>query len=476
MDRQTAKNYFYCNILYRVFDCYMNRTAPYIYVGCLFLFFTSLAWSGEKKPHKTKRSRAPVITDVHHRAPPAVQTAVSAGLHFSRGCLPAAALPLLVERLHLSTDDLAASLSDKQFSSKQTCLHYVAAEVANSGSMLMLALPVSEELFDLAILQTNGLTMQFGAMHASLSASNRAQWTEIRVPAQDWEQALVSEASPVPSHLIWEAAILMREMSKSLGNASNAGFRLVTEPDGETGLEKISALELLDYTDSEKQKILQAVTWLNRDEKAGAYFDENGTDFEKLFWQSPVRFRRLSRGIGKSVTTQKQRVPIKSKKPIKLAKKKKKTNFRIVTIRHHRQHIGVDFAAAMGTPVSAVAEARVAFMGWRGAYGNLVVLDHGGNYYTYYAHLSQFAENLAVGQKLLRGEELGLVGSTGRSTGPHLHFEIRQHGAYIDPLNDGYTLDIWHLQAEELPTLLTTMLRMDLTRDKSLPRVSALEK
>jgi murein DD-endopeptidase MepM/ murein hydrolase activator NlpD len=63
-------------------------------------------------------------------------------------------------------------------------------------------------------------------------------------------------------------------------------------------------------------------------------------------------------------------------------------------------------------------------MGWRGAYGNLVVLDHGGNYYTYYAHLSQFAENLVVGLKLLRGEELGLVGSTGRSTGPHLHLSV----------------------------------------------------
>ena len=448
----------------------MNRAASYLCVVFFLISCASLSWSGQKNPKTPKRSRAPVITEIHHRAPPAVHATESAGLHFSRGCLPVPALPLLVERLKLSTDDLAASLNDKQFSAKQVCLNYVAAEVASMGSMLMIALPVSEELFDLAILHPNGLTMQFGAMHASLSASNRTEWTEFRVPAQDWEQALVSESSAVPAHLIWESAILMREMSKTLSNTSNVGFRLVTEPDLETGSEKISALELIDYTDSQKQKILKAVTWLNRENKAGAYFDENGIDFEKLFWQSPVRFRRLSRGIGKSVTTQKQRVPIK---PIKLAKKKKKTTFRTVTIRHHRQHIGVDFAAAMGTPVSAVAEAQVAFMGSRGAYGNLVVLDHGSHYYTYYAHLSKFADDLAVGQKLLRGEELGLVGSTGRSTGPHLHFEIRQHEAYIDPLTDGYTLDLWHLQGEELPTLLSNMLRLDLTREKAQQKMGA---
>ena len=445
----------------------INRAASYLCVGFLLITSASIAWSGQKKAKSSKRLRAPVITEIHHRAPPAVHATESAGLHFSRGCLPAPALPLLVERLKLSTEDLATSLIDKQFSAKQACLHYVAAETSNAGSMLMIALPVSDELFDLAILHPNGLTMQFGAMHASLSASNRAEWTEIRMPAQDWDQALVSEASPVPSHLIWEAAILMREMTKSLSNASNTGFRLVTEPDLETGSEKISALELIDYTDAQTQKVLNAATWLHRDNKTGAYFDENGIDFEKLFWQSPVRFRRLSRGIGKSVTTQKQRVPIK---PIKLAQKKKKTSFRTVTIRHHRQHIGVDFAAAMGTPVSAVAEARVAFMGWRGAYGNLVVLDHGSHYYTYYAHLSKFADDLAVGQKLLRGEELGLVGSTGRSTGPHLHFEIRQNEAYIDPLTDGYMLNLWYLQGEELPTLLSAMLRLDLTRDKALQK------
>lgn len=445
----------------------MNRAALYLSAVLVFSFSTPSAWGGQKKQVQSKHLRTPSITVIHHRAPPAVHSAASVGMHFSRGCAPAATLLLVADRLHLSSADLADALPGALFTAKFPCVRYVSAEIADVGAMLMIAIPVSEEMFDLAILHPSGLTMQFGALHASLSASIHEKWTDIRLPAQDWEQALTSETSLVPPHLVWESAILMREMNKSLNNSRNTWFRLVMEPDAETGSDKIIGLELLDYSSIEKSQVLNAVTWLNRADTAGAYFDESGIDFEKLFWQSPVRFKRLSRGIGKSVTTQKQRVPVKQ------VKKKKKTSFRTVTIRHHRQHIGVDFAATMGTPVNAVADAQVAFMGWRGAYGNLVVLEHGKNYFTYYAHLSKFAEDLYVGKKLLRGEELGLVGSTGRSTGPHLHFEIRQHDAYIDPLTDGYTLELWSLRADELPALLVTMLRMDLTRDVVIQKNTA---
>jgi hypothetical protein len=91
----------------------INRAASYLCVGFLLITSASIAWSGQKKAKSSKRLRAPVITDVHHRAPPAVHARQNLlGLHFSRGCLPApaAALPVLVERLQLSTEDLATSL------------------------------------------------------------------------------------------------------------------------------------------------------------------------------------------------------------------------------------------------------------------------------------------------------------------------------------------------------------------------------
>jgi murein DD-endopeptidase MepM/ murein hydrolase activator NlpD len=96
-----------------------------------------------------------------------------------------------------------------------------------------------------------------------------------------------------------------------------------------------------------------------------------------------------------------------------------------------RFHHGLDFGAPTGTPVSTVADGVVVRAGDAGGYGLLVVVDHGG-VQTFYAHLSHI--EVVVGQSVGRGELVGLVGSTGRSTGPHLHFEVRLDGVSTDPL------------------------------------------
>lgn len=94
-------------------------------------------------------------------------------------------------------------------------------------------------------------------------------------------------------------------------------------------------------------------------------------------------------------------------------------------------HTGVDISAPSGTPVRATADGVVSFADWQGGYGRLVIVDHGGGIQTYYAHLSR---SLAyVGQSVRRGEEVGLVGSTGRVTAPHLHYEVRIGGAPVNP-------------------------------------------
>jgi murein DD-endopeptidase MepM/ murein hydrolase activator NlpD len=94
-------------------------------------------------------------------------------------------------------------------------------------------------------------------------------------------------------------------------------------------------------------------------------------------------------------------------------------------------HKGVDISAPAGTPVHATAEGVVTFSDWSSGYGRLVIVDHGGGIETYYAHLSRFFAY--AGQGVRRGEVLGAVGSTGRVTAPHLHYEVRIGGAPVNP-------------------------------------------
>ena len=96
-----------------------------------------------------------------------------------------------------------------------------------------------------------------------------------------------------------------------------------------------------------------------------------------------------------------------------------------------KTHKGIDIGASTGTPIYASASGTVTFSGWNGAYGYLIIVSHSNGIQTYYAHCSKILVN--VGQAVSAGEQIGKVGSTGRSTGPHLHFEIRVKGETINP-------------------------------------------
>ena len=94
-------------------------------------------------------------------------------------------------------------------------------------------------------------------------------------------------------------------------------------------------------------------------------------------------------------------------------------------------HKGLDFAGPMGAPIYAAAEGRVSFVGRKSGYGNVVEITHGNGLVTRYAHMSKFSSR--VGQSVGAGDVIGAIGSTGRSTGPHLHFEVRIHGRAVNP-------------------------------------------
>jgi murein DD-endopeptidase MepM/ murein hydrolase activator NlpD len=95
-------------------------------------------------------------------------------------------------------------------------------------------------------------------------------------------------------------------------------------------------------------------------------------------------------------------------------------------------HPGIDIAAGTGTPIKAAAGGLALVAGYSGGYGNLIVIDHGNGIATAYAHQSSLAAS--VGQQVGQGQVIGYVGSTGFSTGPHLHFEVRVNGSPVDPL------------------------------------------
>jgi murein DD-endopeptidase MepM/ murein hydrolase activator NlpD len=150
----------------------------------------------------------------------------------------------------------------------------------------------------------------------------------------------------------------------------------------------------------------QSVWYEDPISKQGGYYSLDGKSLKKAFLKSPLQYSRVSSGFSMRVH------PISGK---------------------FKAHKGVDFAAATGTPIRAVADATVDFAGNGNGYGNMVVLKHWSNYSTAYAHMSRIAPGMRKGSKISQGQVIGYVGSTGWSTGPHLHYEFRVAGVAKDP-------------------------------------------
>lgn len=143
-------------------------------------------------------------------------------------------------------------------------------------------------------------------------------------------------------------------------------------------------------------------------EENGGYFEKSGQSLRRMFLKNPVPFSRITSKFGK--------------------------RFHPV-LKKWAQHNGVDYAAPTGTEIHAIAGGTVTFAGRKGANGNLIALRHPNGMTSYYAHQSRFAKGLKVGDKVRQGQLIGYVGSTGRSTGPHLHLAIRTNKGFIDPLS-----------------------------------------
>jgi len=152
----------------------------------------------------------------------------------------------------------------------------------------------------------------------------------------------------------------------------------------------------------------KAIYFKDKKGRAG-YYDLDGTSLRRMLMKSPLRYRRIS-----SYFTERRFHPI---------------------LKIYRPHHGIDYAAPRGTPVDAAGSGKVIFAGWKRGYGRFIAIKHSNGYSTGYGHLSKIKRGIRRGKRVNQGDVIGYVGSSGISTGPHLHYEVRKNRRLINPLH-----------------------------------------
>ena len=171
---------------------------------------------------------------------------------------------------------------------------------------------------------------------------------------------------------------------------------------------QVGSGNILSARFTNKGKTYTAVRYTNK-QGVTSYYDAKGMSTRKAFIRTPVDFARIS-----------SRFSLGRKHPI---------------LNKIRAHKGVDYAAPRGTPIKATGDGKIIVAGRRGGYGNAIVIQHGSSYRTLYGHMQGFAKGIHAGSIVKQGQIIGYIGTTGLSTGPHLHYEFQINGRHVDPLS-----------------------------------------
>jgi murein DD-endopeptidase MepM/ murein hydrolase activator NlpD len=190
-------------------------------------------------------------------------------------------------------------------------------------------------------------------------------------------------------------------------------YERVVRPDGTARASRVLAVQL------EARGRTQEAYLFRSPDGSEDYYQRDGSSMRRAFLRAPLEFRRISSAFSRS-------------------------RFHPV-LGVNRPHHGIDYAAAPGTPVRAVADGVIARAAWGGGYGNVVDIRHQRGYTTRYAHLRGFARGIRAGARVRQGDVIGYVGSTGLATGPHLHYEFHANGRAVDPNS------IRHISGEPIP-------------------------
>lgn len=184
-------------------------------------------------------------------------------------------------------------------------------------------------------------------------------------------------------------------------------FELIYEEKVVNG-KQVGTGNILSARFTNRGKTYTAVRYTNK-QGSSSYYNAKGESMRKAFIRTPVDFARISSRFSTG-----RRHPVLNK---------------------IRAHKGVDYAAPRGTPIKAAGDGRVTLAGRHGGYGNAVIIQHGQRYRTLYAHMNGFAKGVRSGTSVKQGQIIGYIGTTGLSTGPHLHYEFQVNGVHVDPLS-----------------------------------------
>ena len=218
-------------------------------------------------------------------------------------------------------------------------------------------------------------------------------------------------------------------------------FKILYEQRSRKGQEAKTGLRILAAELTNAGQKLTAI-YFERQNGVGGYYNHEGRSVARSFLRFPLEFSAITSKFSES-------------------------RFHPI-LRANLPHYGVDFAAQRGTPVRAVGDGIISEAGWNGGYGKAIDIKHDSNFLSRYAHLDGFAEGIQPGTAVTKGQTIGYVGSTGRSTGPHLHFELYKDQQFINPLSVDFPAED-HLEPA-LHKLFENQMRTYLVELRSTPQ------
>ncbi len=306
---------------------------------------------------------------------------------------------------------------------KELCSEIVAGIEYNlllneDGTLKQVLIPVSEEM----------------QLHIYESTKGEYKFEAIPIVYQEIEETIAIEITRSPFQDILDATenlALANEVMRVYGNSIN--FRRIQKGDF-VALRYKQKIRMGKYFGS--PELTATMVEVNgkkhyrfKNNKNDKYYDEKGKGFSKTyFFKIPLSYTRVS-----SKFTKRRWHPV---------------------LKKYRAHLGTDFAAPKGRHIYSAGDGKIIFLGVKGGYGNVIIIDHKNGYKTLYAHQNRFKSGLKVGSYVKQGTHIGYVGNTGLSSGPHLHLGLYKNGQAIDPLKIIKRGKEVELSGKELTTFL----------------------